>query len=141
MSPSQCFEIANTAALMGWVVLIVFPNSKLSLQFVRNGRLSLALALGYMAALAVSSGGLKDGSGFGSLAAVKTLFSNDWALLAGWIHYLAFDLLIGARVLVDGGSRSRWLTTLILILIFLFGPVGWFVSEITRSTVNKGASK
>ncbi len=33
--------------------------------------------------------------GFGSLAEVALLFSNPHILLAGWIHYLAFDLFIG----------------------------------------------
>ena len=34
--------------------------------------------------------------GFGSLADVATLFQKQELLLAGWIHYLAFDLFIGA---------------------------------------------
>jgi len=27
---------------------------------------------------------------------VAQLFENRWLLLAGWVHYLAFDLFIGA---------------------------------------------
>ena len=27
---------------------------------------------------------------------VALLFENDWLLLAGWIHYLAFDLFVGS---------------------------------------------
>ena len=36
--------------------------------------------------------------GFGSLADVRALFASDPLLLAGWVHYLAFDLLIGCFV-------------------------------------------
>ena len=36
------------------------------------------------------------GAGFNSIAQVRALFSVDRALVAGWIHYLAFDLFIGS---------------------------------------------
>ena len=36
-----------------------------------------------------------SGGGFGSLDAVSRLFQNPYLLLAGWIHYLAFDLKVG----------------------------------------------
>ncbi len=39
-------------------------------------------------------GGSKGGSG--SLAEVSMLFQDPWLLLAGWVHYLAFDLFIGS---------------------------------------------
>jgi hypothetical protein len=35
------------------------------------------------------------------LSAVAMLFSNPWLLLAGWTHYLAFDLFIGSWKLRD----------------------------------------
>src|SRR5687767_8525855 len=39
--------------------------------------------------------------GFSSLAAIGTLFSSPWLLLAGWTHYLAFDLLVGSWEMRD----------------------------------------
>jgi hypothetical protein len=39
--------------------------------------------------------------GFSSLAGVGTLFANPWLLLAGWVHYLTFDLLVGSWELED----------------------------------------
>ena len=50
-------------------------------------------------------------------------------LLAGWIHYLAFDLLIGRwqvdQSLAAPNKRSlRWLTLPSLIATFMFGPAG-----------------
>ena len=64
--------------------------------------------------------------GFSSLDDVALLFSNPWMLLAGWIHYLAFDLLVGTWEARD--SRDRGIPHLLLvpclILTFLFGPPG-----------------
>jgi hypothetical protein len=44
--------------------------------------------------------------GFSSLAAVAELFSNQWLLLAGWVHYLAFDLFVGTWETRDAVDRE-----------------------------------
>ena len=66
---------------------------------------------------------------------MATLFSNPWALLAGWVHYLAFDLLIGTWEVRD--SRERGVPHLLvvpcLILTFLLGPAGWLLYMGVRS--------
>jgi hypothetical protein len=63
---------------------------------------------------------------FSTLAAVAVLFSNRWLLLAGWIHYLAFDLFIGAWQVRDARAQaiSHFLVIPCLLLTFLVGPVG-----------------
>ena len=72
---------------------------------------------------------LPSDGGFSSIAAVRTLFANDWALLAGWTHYLAFDLLIGGWEVRDAQSRgiSHLLVVPALILTFLVGPAGFLL--------------
>jgi hypothetical protein len=57
---------------------------------------------------------------------VGVLFSSPYALLAGWIHYLAFDLFTGAWEARDSAQIgiSRWVVAPCLLLTFLFGPAG-----------------
>ena len=64
-----------------------------------------------------------------TIGAVATLFSNPWALLAGWIHYLAFDLLIGTWETRDAREHGVPHVLLVpcLLLTFLFGPAGWLL--------------
>jgi hypothetical protein len=66
---------------------------------------------------------------FSTLAGVAMLFSNPWILLAGWVHYLAFDLLIGTWEARDARERRvpHWLLIPCLFLTFMFGPVGWLL--------------
>ena len=54
------------------------------------------------------------------------LFSSPYALLAGWIHYLAFDLFTGAWEARDEAwlGISHWVVLPCLVLTFLFGPLG-----------------
>ena len=74
--------------------------------------------------------------GFGSLPEVSALFANQWLLLAGWIHYLAFDLFVGSWEVRDAAERniSHWLMIPCLVLTFLFGPVGLLTYFALRST-------
>jgi hypothetical protein len=69
---------------------------------------------------------------FNSLENVKLLFSNDKTLLAGWIHYLAFDLMIGSWVVQTAIERNlpHTITIFILPAVFMFGPMGYLLFQI-----------
>jgi hypothetical protein len=61
-------------------------------------------------------------------------FENHWLLLAGWVHYLAFDLFIGAWQVRDSKALgiSHLLVLPCLVLTFLFGPVGLLLYFLIR---------
>ena len=83
-----------------------------------------ALSLGYVALAVVPAA--ESGGGFGTLAGVMELFSHEQAALAGWVHFLAFDLFIGAWVCRTARAEgiAFWMVLPCLPLIFLFGPAG-----------------
>jgi Domain of unknown function (DUF4281) len=60
---------------------------------------------------------------------VAALFTNRWLLLAGWVHYLAFDLLIGSWETRDAQERGvpHLLLVPCLFFTFMFGPAGWLL--------------
>jgi hypothetical protein len=70
-----------------------------------------------------------EGGGFGSLEQVSTLFSSPPVLLAGWVHYLAFDLFVGLWIAARADVRRlpRLVQAPILVTTFMFGPVGLLV--------------
>jgi hypothetical protein len=79
--------------------------------------------------------------GFSSLSGVSTLFDNPWGLLAGWTHYLAFDLFIGGWEVRDAQRRGipHLLVVPALVLTFFLGPSGLLLYLAIRSFVpNKG---
>lgn len=123
MTPEQVFSLANTSVLPAWLLLIFFPRWRWT-QTAAAWAVPGLLALSYGVILG-SHWGESRGE-FTTLAGVRQLFSSDWALLAGWIHYLAFDLFIGAWLTRDAISRnvSRWLLIPCLPLTFLLGPLG-----------------
>jgi hypothetical protein len=67
---------------------------------------------------------------------------NRWALLAGWTHYLAFDLFIGGWEVRDAQRRGipHLLIVPALVLTFLLGPAGLlFYLAIRWFAPDKGA--
>ena len=91
----------------------------------------MMLAAVYAALIVANWGGP---GGFSSLAGVAALFSNPWMLLAGWVHYLAFDLLVGTWEVLDARERGvpHFLVIPCLFLTFMFGPAGWLLYQGVR---------
>jgi Domain of unknown function (DUF4281) len=124
MSAEQVFSICSSLALLGWLTLAIAGRRRWAAPLVSGAILPLLFAVAYLAILAGHWGEKKGG--FGSLSEVAELFSNHWLLLAGWIHYLCFDLFIGAWEVRDAQARgiSHWLVIPCLFFTFMFGPVG-----------------
>ena len=124
MPAESLFSAANMLAVAGWLALLVAPRARLANRTLAGTAIPVLLAALYVALLALRLPGAQGG--FGSLAGVAALFADDWLLLAGWVHYLAFDLFIGAwicrRAAADG--MSPWLARLCLPPTFLVGPAG-----------------
>ena len=124
MNPEQAFSISNSVALAGWLILIFTGRKRWSAALVTGAILPTLLAILYVGLIATHWAGSEGG--FGTLAEVSKLFANPWLLLAGWVHYLAFDLFIGSWQVRDAQSRQIPHLVVIpcLILTFLFGPIG-----------------
>jgi hypothetical protein len=88
---------------------------------------AVALAMLYAALIGVYF--TRSQGGFGSLADVAVLFATPGVLLAGWVHYLVFDLLVGSweRREAERLALSRFALAPCLLLTFLFGPLGWLL--------------
>jgi hypothetical protein len=125
MSAATLFSIFNMAILPAWLLLIVAPRWRWTRNLVTSGAVSLVFALAYTVLVVTYIG---DGEGsFSSLAGVQQLFAHPFLLLAGWVHYLAFDLLVGSWIVRDAQQlqvRHVWIVPS-LIMTFLFGPLGW----------------
>lgn len=114
--------------MLGWIILVFLPRRWKLLFWVPQFAIPFGLSMLY-AALVLTSFGTIEGGGFGSLRQVKILFANDTALLGGWVHYLAFDLFIGAWIArkADEVGISRILQAPILVATFMLGPLGLLI--------------
>lgn len=134
MSPGLLFTAANLTALAGWAILaagVVFNNTTMR-DLIAGRIVPLILAIAYTTLIVIHWPSAEGG--FGSLEDVERLFTNSWLLLAGWVHYLAFDLAIGAVIARRTADEKlpRFILVPILPLTFLFGPIGLLAFESVR---------
>lgn len=132
MKAELLFSIANSLALICWLVLAVFPRKKLTCIAVLSGGVPVLLSVAYLILILLFLGSAEGG--FNSLPDVMKLFTNEWVVLAGWLHYLAFDLLIGSWEVTEAQAKgiSHLLVIPCLFLTFMLGPVGFLVFVVLR---------
>jgi hypothetical protein len=133
MSPEQVFSLANAIALLSWLLIVVLPGRPWVTDFVTGRAVPAIFAVLYAGIIASAFAGAEGN--FSTLSGVASLFANPWLLLAGWVHYLAFDLLIGTWEARD--ARERGVPHLLLIpclfLTFTLGPAGWLLYMAVRT--------
>ena len=123
MTADQLFSILNLMTVAAWLPLVFLPRVRWTATHLPVV-MPVLLAVIYVALVATM---LPRGEGgFSSLAGVSALFHNPWMLLAGWTHYLAFDLFIGGWEVRDAQCRGipHLLIVPALVLTFLLGPAG-----------------
>ncbi|MEM1146815.1 MAG: ABA4-like family protein [Pseudomonadota bacterium] len=124
MNLEAAFSLFNLSALIGWILLIFGPRRYRIVFYIPQYIIPTFLSLAY-AGLMFSHFFTVEG-GYGSLSEVGALFSVNELLLAGWVHFLAFDLFIGAWIAErsDAIGIPRIMQAVFLLATFMFGPVG-----------------
>ena len=123
MSLETVFSFTSFIAMFGWILLVIVPNDPRA-KLLTGIIIPLTLSIIYLVFIFLHFGNAPGG--FGSLAEVRTLFGKDELLLAGWVHYLAFDLFIGAWESRD--ARRLQIPRLVMVpcyvMTFMLGPIG-----------------
>lgn len=127
MSLDLIFSASSMAAMSGWITLFASP------WFPRFAERYAALAVPGL--LSVAYAGLilafwtRAEGGFDTLASVAQLFETRELLLAGWLHFLAFDLFVGAWEVRTARAEGIMFLLVVpcLVLTFLFGPIGFLI--------------
>lgn len=119
------FAGANGLALLGWLGLAVLPGRRLVVDGISGLAVPALLSVAYAGLVASGFAGAEGG--FSSIAEVRALFGSDALLVAGWLHYLAFDLFVGAWQVRTARAEGipHLLVVPCLLLTFLFGPAGF----------------
>jgi hypothetical protein len=134
LSAPELFTIVNLAVLPGWLLLAALPAWKWT-RVLSAYAIPGLLSILYLAVM-ITDVDLKAG-GFGSIEQVGRMFQNEWLLMAGWVHYLAFDLFIGAWEVRDAQRLEvpHVFVVPCLALTFIAGPAGLLSYFVVRAAV------
>jgi hypothetical protein len=127
MTPDDLFQLANPLALTGWAVLALAPLLPGAADRIAGLLIPALFSVAYAALILAFWAGAPGG--FDSLPSVMALFTSPEIALAGWVHYLAFDLLVGAWEVRTARREAipHLLVLPCLVLTFLFGPAGFLL--------------
>lgn len=138
MDPGTVFSICNTIAMVGWLLLIIVSPFWFDVDKMLIGIIITLLAVVYTW-LIVQGFRPGDFEKFSTLNGVMDLFTNRTAVTAGWVHYLAFDLMTGTWIKKNAEKYgiSHLLIIPCLLFTFLLGPVGLLLYLIIRMLKTK----
>jgi len=142
MSPELIFTIANNGILVFWLLLIVAPRWRGTELAVHSIAVPLILGLAYLWLFTrVWLGGEgAPGTNYTTLPGVMALFDSPTGAVMGWIHYLVFDLFVGAWEARDAVKRgvSHWVVVPCLIVTLMAGPIGLALYLVLRLVLRRG---
>jgi hypothetical protein len=132
MSAESVFQLCSTIAPIGWLVLILLPFWHQSDKFILGIIITLFCIV--YAWLIFSHFHYSDLKKFGSLNGVMELFKQPEIVVAGWVHYLAFDLMTGIFIKRNAIKHgiSHWLLIPVYLLTFMLGPIGLLTYLVIR---------
>lgn len=140
MNPDTLFPFANMTAIAGWIALLASPFIPRLSDTIASTIIPLLLSVAYAGLILAFWAGAQGG--FDTLANVELLFETREMLLAGWLHYLAFDLFVGGWIARTARAEgvSFILVVPCLALTFMFGPVGFLLFSAIRAVRMRSVS-
>ena len=141
MNVHQIFDSTGLMTMVCWLVLIVAYRNELIVKMLLWSLTSTyAVLYGFLIFSNLDSFSL---SSFSSLSSIRLAFQSDELLMAGWLHYLAFDFFVGVWMVQK--AKTEMIPHLLILpslfLTFLFGPLGLFAFYVTRLSWFKVLSK
>lgn len=132
MSPDVLYLLVNNLALVAWIALSVAPYNAQVQKWVLGG--VVVILAGLYAILFVGSFDGAMMNELSTLDGLTALFSNKQAVILGWTHYLAFDLVAGIYIVRNAQTHkiSQRLILPFLWLTFMAGPLGWLMYVVFR---------
>lgn len=125
MALETIFLICNNGVIPAWILLAVAPSWIWTQRLVHGIWIPVLLGSVYLGVMVSSPAAPADG-GFSSLEGVMTLLTSPHFALVGWVHFLVFDLFVGAWEVRDARRRSISHVFVVpcLFLTLMLGPIG-----------------
>jgi len=120
----KAYTLINSSSAPFWLAMIIAPRARITERFVQAAP-PFQVALGAVYDAFLASGVAQSGKmiDFSDPDAVRKALGTPDFFLAGWAHYIAFDLFVGRWIWEDARSRGKT-ARLPLLLTWLAGPAG-----------------
>lgn len=125
MDADLAFRVLNAIVMPWWLLWLFAPRSRWARRAAAHGGVFLGLCGVYAVLIvwAIAAGAAGDASGVLDFESVRAALSTPLGFLAGWTHYLVFDLFVGAWILRESG-RLELEPRPYLVFALMLGPIG-----------------
>ena len=109
-----------------WLLMAARPNAEITRRTMLTPWPVVAIGLVYAALVIPSAGAILETLLNPTLSAISSSLATPAGSLAVWLHVLAFDLIAGRFIWLDGLRRGVGapLRIVALTLALMFGPLG-----------------
>ena len=137
MPLQSLFEWLTYGMLVPWALIAFAPNWRVTKIAVQTVFLPGILSALYAWMFIVGLNSVGENAAAESMPLMENIranFNNDHILLAAWIHYLVFDLMVGLWIVGDARRYGvyRILIWPSLALTYAAGPIGLLIYLATR---------
>ncbi|OJT27208.1 hypothetical protein BO221_04245 [Archangium sp. Cb G35] len=133
MRAETLFLVFTYGVAPAWALLVFAPRWKWTQKLVHAVVIPVMLALAHLGFLLFAASP-PEGASAATLEGAMRLFQEPWTALVCWIHYLVFDLFVGAWVVRDALRRKvpHLAVAPCVLLTYLYGPLGMLLYFIVR---------
>jgi hypothetical protein len=139
MRPETAFNLFTYGVMPAWALLVFAPRWKWTQRIVHSVFIPVLMTVAY-AYLLLFVAAPPPGANAASLEGAMRMFQEPWTAIVCWIHFLVFDLFVGAWEVRDAVRRKVPHLAVVpcVVLTNFFGPIGLLaylaVRAITRRT-------
>ena len=123
------FRFSNLLVLPFWCLMIILPRWRWTWRIMGSPYVSAAPAFLYAALVLPRIGAIWPAVSRPALGGIAALLASPAGATIAWIHFLAFDLLVGRWIYLDAQEREvpALITAPVLFLTLMLGPAGFLV--------------
>lgn len=139
---STLFSLSSLTVMPFWLLMILAPGWRWTARLVRSPLVAVGPALIYAALVLPELGSVLPAVMTPQLDVIAALLGTPRGATIGWVHFLAFDLLVGRHIFLDARERQIpwWFTSPLLFLVLMLGPLGFLLYlAVRRGAGGQGA--
>jgi hypothetical protein len=129
------FDLSSLLVMPFWALMILLPGWSWTRRIIGSPWIAVPAALLYAVLVLPDATSIFTDVSNPSLEAIAPLLGSEAGATVGWVHFLAFDLLVGRWAYLDARERGIpwWLSSPILFFVLMLGPVGFLAHLLVRT--------
>jgi hypothetical protein len=135
MDLDRLFSLGNLFVMPFWVLMILLPRWRWTERIMQSPLVVALPALIYAALVLPRFGPIMGALQNPTPTGIAALLGTPEGATIGWMHFIAFDLLIGRWAYLE--SRARGISALVmapvLFTILMLGPIGFLLYLAVRA--------